>query len=97
MSFYVPQLGTEINIQQRCGQVVLIALIQGRMYVDEQRTCVPCMVICALGMGKNGSPPGSQIEMDLLSACVLNTFICPREWLGDPFPRYVTTSRLVKS
>ena len=33
MSFHVHQLGTEINVLQRCSQVVLIALIQVRMYM----------------------------------------------------------------
>ena len=31
ISFHVHQLGTETDILQRCGQVGLIALIQGRM------------------------------------------------------------------
>ena len=31
MSFHVHQLCTAIDIVQRCGQVELIALIQGRM------------------------------------------------------------------
>ena len=55
--------------------------------MDEQGTCVPCMVISALDMSKNGSPPGSYMEFDLSSACVLNTFIGPEQWLEDRLPR----------
>ena len=47
--------------------------------VDEQGTCIPCMVICTLGMGQNGSPPESLMEINLPSASVLNTSISSEE------------------